>query len=87
MKIKIQVIEYLFHFIGMNDWIDHAQMRFRNHGHTAESTICVDRNGLVCVRGKQFGEAAYPISVYAVDEAPYKPQGMIGKREKVPNAG
>ena len=83
LMLKIRVREELFHFIHFQDWIDHAQLRFRVHGHNAESTICVDQTGLICTRGKHFQLAKYPVRVYAVDDAPYKPQGMLGEREKV----
>ncbi len=81
-EIRIKPIEELFHFIHFDDWINHAQKRFRNHGHTNQSTICVDEAGMVCTRGKHFKQARYPVRVYAVDEAPYKPTGMTGNREE-----
>jgi len=87
MIVKIQVLEELFHFISLEDWIDHAQRRFRNHGHTSQTAICVDQYGLVCVRGKQFKTARYPVRVYAIDEAPYQPSGMLGERKPTETGG
>ena len=87
LRVRIQVIEELFHFISMEDWIQSAQLRFRNHGHTATTAVCVDRHGMVCVRGKQFKVASYPVRVYAVDEPPFKPQVMIGQQEPVESEG
>lgn len=81
LRVKVRVLEELFHFSSMDDWINAAQLRFRNHGHTAQTTICVDQDGMICVRGKQFKTAVYPIRVYAVDEAPYAPSGALGPRE------
>lgn len=81
LRLRIRVLEELFHFISLDDWINAAQVRFRNYGHTAQTTISVDATGTVCVRGKQFKAARYPVRVYAVDEAPYKPCGMLGPRE------
>jgi hypothetical protein len=71
----------LFHFENFQDWVCTAQIAFRNLGHTHETTLCVDQNGMVCNRGKQFKEAAYPVSVYAIDDPPFKPSGMLGTRE------
>jgi len=79
-RLHVQPIEELFHFIHFKDWMQTAQMRFRNHGHTNESTICVDEAGMVCTRGKYFKQAKYPVRVYAVDDPPYQPSGMTGGR-------
>lgn len=79
--IWIQVFEELFQFASMADWVSAAQIRFRNHGHTSQTAICVDSNGMVCVRGKQFATAVYPVRVFALDEAPYEPCGMQGSRD------
>lgn len=81
LRLRIQVDEELFHFIDFPDWVNHAQLRYRNYGHTSESTLAVDSKGLVCVRGKQFMNASYPVRVYSVDEAPYKPTGTLGTRQ------
>jgi hypothetical protein len=71
ITVMIHPLDELFHFISERDWIDAAQMRFRNHGHTSQSVICVDAKGKVCTRGLHFRTAAYPVRVYAVDTAPY----------------
>ena len=81
-KISVNVGEELFQFTSMNDWIRKAQLAFREHGHTSESTLCVDSEGLICTWGKMFRVAKYPIRVYAIDDPPYKPHGMLGKREQ-----
>jgi hypothetical protein len=78
--VRILVREELFRFVTMRDWVVHAPARFRQVGHTSGSTICVDANGLVCARGKQFNEAVYPVRVFSIDDPPFKPLGMIGKR-------
>jgi len=87
LKVRISVLEELFHFVSMDDWIASAQLRFRNYGHTAQTAICVDSDGTVCLRGKQFNTARYPVRVYAVDEAPYKPSGMLGERQPTETGG
>jgi hypothetical protein len=79
--ISVQVRDYLFEFTSFNDWVGRAQIAFLNMGHTSESTICVDQNGLICTRGKYFAKAKYPVRVYAIDDAPYMPKGALGKRE------
>jgi hypothetical protein len=81
MKIRVNVIEPLFNFLSQDDWIRNAQKMFRAHGHTSQSTLCVDADGLICVRGKQFSVAKYPVMVYAIDDAPYETAGMTGKRK------
>lgn len=80
MTLTIHVREEVFHFISMEDWIHHAYSRYRNHGHTSETTIAVDQKGIVVCRSKQFEHAAYPVRVYAIDDAPYEPMGVLGKR-------
>ena len=73
LTLQIGVVEELFHFIHFNDWINHAAGRFRNHGHSVSSTVCVDAKGQICLRGKHFKEATYPVRVYAIEEpAPYR---------------
>ncbi len=84
IRLTIEVREELFHFIHYQDWSDHAQKRFRNHGHTPRTAICVDAAGAVCTRGGQFKAAVYPVRVYAVDDPPYlpgEPQTMTGEPE------
>lgn len=71
MTINVQVREELFQFGSYLEWVGRAAMWFRRAGHTCESTICIDQNGLICSRGKQFGEAVYPITVYAIDDVPF----------------
>ncbi len=78
---RVLVREVLFTFKDQDDWIRHAQGMFRAFGHTAESTICIDLRGMICARGKHFNEARYPITVYAIDDAPFEPAGMIGERQ------
>jgi hypothetical protein len=56
ITVTIHPLGELFHFIGEDDWINHAQMRFRNHGHTSQSAICVDATGKVCTRGLHIRE-------------------------------
>jgi hypothetical protein len=78
ITVTIHPLDELFHFIHERDWRENAQRRFRNHGHTAQSAICVDEAGKVCTRGLHFASAAYPVRVYAVDVAPYAP----GERQR-----
>lgn len=82
VQLTLFVREELFHFTSEPDWIQAAQVRFRNHGHTAQSTICIDSAGLVCARGLHFQQAVYPVRVYAIDDAPYAPAGMRGARQE-----
>lgn len=73
MTIQINVLDELFHFISFDDWLEHAQLRFRNSGHTNSSAVCIDAVGMVCTRGKHFKTAKFPVRVYAVDDPPYEP--------------
>lgn len=82
MKITVQVFEALFQFSSGEDWIASATVRYRSYGHTSESTIAVDSNGMICARGRHFGLAVYPVTVYAIDAAPFVPGGM---RPRVPS--
>lgn len=80
----IQVGENLFAFVNLDDWIDHAQVRFRRSGHTSQTTICIDDDGHVCTRGAHFKIAKYPVNVFAIDNAPYPPAGMLADRGPLP---
>lgn len=84
-RIDVKVGELLFEFSSFDDWCDRAQILFRNHGHDSRSAMCVDSDGLICTRGKQFAEAVFPVRVYAIDDPPFKPCGMLGG--KVPIEG
>ena len=79
----VQVRELLFEFASHAQWVRTAPYLFRQHGHSSESTLCVDQNGLICARGKQFGEAVYPVMVFAIDDPPFEPTGMRGERKPV----
>lgn len=81
--VLVCVGELLFEFSSFNDWVRHAQLWFRDAGHTSGSTLCVDSHGLICTRGKMFSIAHYPIYVYAIDDPPFTPQGMLGRRQRV----
>ena len=75
VSLRILVREELFHFISFEDWVNFAQIRFRNHGHDSRSAICVDSDGMICTRGKQFREARYPVRTYAVDDRAFEAVG------------
>ena len=81
VSLRIVVREELFHFIHFDDWVNSAQIRFRNHGHDSRSAICVDSDGVICTRGKQFREARYPVRIYAVDDRAFEPVGALETRK------
>jgi len=66
-KVTIKTLGVLFRFQSFGDWEATATMRFRNCGHTADTVIAVDREGMVCVRQPHFKDAKYPVTVYAID--------------------
>jgi hypothetical protein len=84
LKLRVKVIEEVFHFVSFDDWVESAKRRFRNNGHTAESVICVDRNGMICTCGREFKIALYPVRVYAITKAPFEPTtSMRSEREPI----
>ena len=61
---------YLFEFSDFEDWCDFAQSRFKNAGEDSTSTICLDRLGRTCWRGKDFQQAhddeTFPVKVFSL---------------------
>jgi hypothetical protein len=61
---------YLFEFTDFDDWCDHARARFKRSGHDSTSTICLDRQGRTCYRGKDFmqarDESTFPVRVFSL---------------------
>lgn len=68
MKVEIDVDGEMFHFDSEQEWVNKAQSWFANSGVRRGHYICIDANGRVCEKGKEFmratAEKTYPITVY-----------------------
>jgi hypothetical protein len=80
----VQVGELLFLFTSEDDWVEHAQIRFRSVGHTPQTAICIDVDGHILTRGAHFKLASYPVKVYAIDDPAYPPSGMLARTSAPP---
>ena len=85
-KIEITVGTEAISFAYFQDWVNHAQDRFRAAGLIGRSHeyICIDRTGNICTCGKNFKTATYPVIVYLIDPASGLPgeQGLYSTSEK-----
>lgn len=70
MTINVNVRAALFMFGSFHEWADCAPLWFRSERPIIENTLTVDSRGSICTRVCQFGEAAYPITVYGIGEGP-----------------
>lgn len=74
MKINVNVRVALFAFGSFHEWATCAPLWFDSFQSgkrpIIEDTLTVDSRGSICTRVCQFGEAAYPITVYGIGEGP-----------------
>lgn len=74
--LHINVGEPLLQFDSYQQWVNRARTWFEGLGKGSYEYICVDVSGRVCTCGKQFmrarDENTYPITVYAIEEAPHE---------------
>jgi hypothetical protein len=65
--LTITIGPVLFTFTDVTDWRS-GFYKYRRHGANLPvlHTLAIDANGRVCVRGCDFIEASYPVTVYAI---------------------
>ena len=60
----------LFDFTSFNDWVNTAQRKFGSVGLRSNQYLCIDTQGNVCTKGKEFHTARdngwFPVTVYQV---------------------
>jgi hypothetical protein len=80
--LHIIVGDYLFQFESRQHWITNAQRFYRRVNASVTNSIAVNSQGYVCLYGRDFTlteeRGAYPIKVYAVQDAPRPRVGEVG---------
>ena len=68
-EITIMVGDEIFSFSDFEEWCDTAKYKFESAGFVGRRAICVDSQGRLCFRGKDFmlarDDGSFPIRVFS----------------------